>query len=1099
MVLSIAIAPGCRESTPAITGVQITSTWTGSAVEQLEFTLATSGGQPIGAPEKRPAMAAGTLASGVSVVIYVGDTLAGQTVRCRVRGFAAGRPARTGESSATLVKGTIVDVTIPLARIGAGAGGAGGVGGEDGQGGTGGNDSPAPPADAAVTGPQSDAPASATDAVDGPAPGPDKAPATDVTAGTTPIGEPCGAAGECRSGYCSDGVCCSSACTGLCLACDVPGKQGACSAVPAGLDDMGCARDTVESCGFDGTCDGKGACRKYPPGARCSAGRCAGSTIAAAGACDGAGACRSGSVQICAPFACDPTTNPPRCQPKCTTAAECVMGRDCVAGSCGKKFDGAQCTLPGECASGFCADGVCCNMKCDGACLSCAMPVSLGLCSPVGSGGQDVRGVCKDQGATSCGTTGTCDGAGACAKYPAGAVCKPAACTGETVLMSAGRCDGIGACQIGAEVSCAPSLCRFGACTLTCQRNEDCAPGSPCDLVAMNCGKKGLGQACSDAAQCGSAFCVDGVCCSDACVGPCRSCAAGRMPGLCTMVAAGAADTRATCKDTGEPSCGTDGTCDGSGACRRYPAGTVCGAGSCTGGMRTLASTCDAGGMCAAGAVTSCGAFACNGPVCFSGCGSDADCVAPNVCVGGTCGLRPSGVACMKASECGSGNCIDGVCCAAMTCGACTACNVAGSAGVCAPVATGTIDPRGSCTAQQPATCGSDGTCNGAGGCRKHLAGTACGGASCAAGGSTVTLGSACDGDGTCVSGGMQSCAPYKCNAAGTACATTCATVNDCVAPTACSVVGQCGTLKPSGQTCLLGPECATGNCVDGVCCAAASCGTCRACNVAGKLGSCAPVAAGTVDPRAACAVTAISGCGTDGKCNGGGACRTYPAGTVCTAGSCSGTNTATPPALCNGSGACVQPSGTLACGAYKCAAGVCPPSCTIDADCAAGYFCLGTTCAKKPLGAACTANTDCTSSHCTDGVCCGSSACTRCQACNVAGFLGTCHDMPNGTPDPRPTGCVAAAVSTCDLDGKCDGAGECRKYPAGTTCDTATCSGSNITPKVCDGKGACKNGTVIQCGVYRCDAANPGTCFSMCSSASQCATGLSCQNNVCQ
>ena len=46
-------------------------------------------------------------------------------------------------------------------------------------------------------------------------------------------------------------------------------------------------------------------------------------------------------------------------------------------------------------------------------------------------------------------------------------------------------------------------------------------------------------------------------------------------------------------------------------------------------------------------------------------------------------------------------------------------------------------------------TCGNDGTCNGAGACRKYVIGTQCAAATCT--GSTSTSLRACDGAGVCV------------------------------------------------------------------------------------------------------------------------------------------------------------------------------------------------------------------------------------------------------------------------------------------------------------------------------------------------------------
>src|SRR5205814_2907721 len=96
----------------------------------------------------------------------------------------------------------------------------------------------------------------------------------------------------------------------------------------------------------------------------------------------------------------------------------------------GKKPAGQLCALGGECLSGQCQQGVCCSTTCSGACMSCALPGSTGVCVAVPAGGADPAGTCKDQGAASCGNDGTCNGSGACRKYQAGAVCAPAACTG---------------------------------------------------------------------------------------------------------------------------------------------------------------------------------------------------------------------------------------------------------------------------------------------------------------------------------------------------------------------------------------------------------------------------------------------------------------------------------------------------------------------------------------------------------------------------------------------------------------------------------------------------------------------------------------------
>src|SRR4029079_18004693 len=97
----------------------------------------------------------------------------------------------------------------------------------------------------------------------------------------------------------------------------------------------------------------------------------------------------------------------------------------------------------------------------------------------------------------------------------------------------------------------------------------------------------------------------------------------------------------------------------------------------------------------------------------------------------------------------------------------------------------------------------------------------------------------------------------------------------------------------------------------------------------------------------------------------------------------------------CNGSGTCVD-NGTTACAPYICGATSCKTTCASGADCTSSNYCNGSTCtAKKGNGATCTAANECTSVNCVDGYCCntgcGSGASGDCQACNVAGSLGTC------------------------------------------------------------------------------------------------------------
>jgi hypothetical protein len=713
---------GCRARPADVTALRLVTTWTDVDVDQLEFSITVDGGAPLAGPTRRPAEPR-RLASGEDVVVYFGDERGGTNVTCDVRAFFAGKVVATASGRAHLVARAEAMTKLPLIAL----------------------------------------PGSKTEAA------------------------PCHDDGECASGVCADGVCCRTSCAGACLACNVAGKQGTCSPVPEGGKHPLCADQGAASCGFDGTCDGHSACRKYPLGARCASGRCDGSSITAAAACDGDGHCQMGPVITCAPFSCDPSGDSPRCFATCTTSEQCVRGRSCVAGSCGTKLDGARCEGAAECASGFCVDGVCCDSSCEGACVSCAQVGSLGMCRPVADGVKDPRAICTDAGPASCGPTGACNGSGGCARYPTGTVCRGGSCSG-TVLHSAWRCDGAGQCLAGSDLTCAPYSCTGGACTSACQSNADCAPGIVCDTALRSCGKKGLGQPCGGSPECNSGFCIDAVCCDTSCQGPCRSCALGQTPGKCTNTPPGALDPRRACKDLGKSKCDTDGTCDGRGGCRKYPAGTVCGPQTCNGttSTRTLAPTCDGKGACRAGQMVSCGAYRCNGAVCFSACSSDAECVAPNTCNGGacsergmgapcsatmpcvapltcignTCQLKMTGVTCAVDGECTTGHCSDGVCCDDGPCPLCASCKVAGFVGFCHALPAGSPDTR--CTVDPPTSCHQDGTCDGGGACRLYSAGTVCEVAGCA--GQIRNNPKTCDGTGACQDNGTTDCAPFVCD-----------------------------------------------------------------------------------------------------------------------------------------------------------------------------------------------------------------------------------------------------------------------------------------------------------------------------------------------
>jgi MYXO-CTERM domain-containing protein len=85
-------------------------------------------------------------------------------------------------------------------------------------------------------------------------------------------GTACTSAAACASGFCTDGVCCTTACTGTCVSCKLAGRAGTCSPVPIGTDpENECGKGTPPC---QSSCDGIGACL-FPTGSACgSCGTC---------------------------------------------------------------------------------------------------------------------------------------------------------------------------------------------------------------------------------------------------------------------------------------------------------------------------------------------------------------------------------------------------------------------------------------------------------------------------------------------------------------------------------------------------------------------------------------------------------------------------------------------------------------------------------------------------------------------------------------------------------------------------------------------------------------------------------------------------------
>lgn len=380
-------------------------------------------------------------------------------------------------------------------------------------------------------------------------------------------------------------------------------------------------------------------------------------------------------------------------------------------------------------------------------------------------------------------------------------------------------------------------------------------------------------------------------------------------------------------------------------------------------------------------------------------CGGNGDSVCDGI---GNC-LQKSGTNCGAAGDCLTGYCTDGVCCDGACTDPCKACNVMGSVGMCANVASGGDDAP---------TCTGTNSCDGTGLCKRDNgqpcgAATDCSSGVCADG---VCCNTTCD----------DSC--KSCNLAGSI--GTCTFVaNDTVDPTGpmpcnnpyrCDGTGVCKGLN--GVTCAMGAQCLSNYCVDGFCCNNVCDQLCKACSGAltgGTSGICSGITNGT-DPSNEC---------PNGTCTGNGTCSGIPAlkilGASCTtAGECMSGFCADGICCSEGcTGTCKVCTGLGICG--NIANNTQDPAAANP--CIGAYRCDGAGTCKGLNSVPCMMDSQCLSGYCTDGFCCNNrcsdSLCKSCASTLNAAADGTCSFTKAGA-DPRNE-CNGGTPN-------CNGAGMC-------------------------------------------------------------------------
>ena len=665
--------------------------------------------------------------------------------------------------------------------------------------------------------------------------------------------------------------------------------------------------------------------------------------------------------------------------PGCTAADDCeAPAEDCKVATCdtatgecgvGNAADGTEVPdeLAGDCSKNVCSGGVVVpeidtsDFQDDGKdCTTdgCAAD-GTGTHEPISSGACDDDGgaFCDDEGTglcVECNTDAHCQGNVNGTKCADTQVCVPGSC-GDLTLNGSET-----------DVDCGGPMCSKCADDLDCNVAGDCQ--------SNNC----------DAGACKAGTCLDMI-----------------------LNNTQLGETDVDCGGTTCPACAFDKTCDVNADC----IGGVCTGDKCAATCTDTAknqdeSDTDCGGVCDDCVIgDDCNTAAdCESNFCGTGkctaCNADAQCAGAEYCSAGVCiPDLPTGAPCGNGEQCLTNNCVDGVCCGAAMCGTCEACNIMGSQGTCELVGAGQTDDTCNMAGKQ---------CDAAGAC-KSILGAACGvAANC--------LSNFCV-DGVCCNNACN-VACRSCNIGGSvgACSNLTGGVDDTFPANVCVGVNSCaaGTCKKdNGQTCTMGAECVSGNCLDGRCCGTASCPICQSCGVTGMEGACQNIPTGQPDNVPANACVGTSSCD-------GGACKKAN-GQVCGgAGECLSGNCV--------DGVCCN----TACGAtcFSCnvagAVGTCTPNL---AGTETGNECIGGTptcngagacAAGGALGVACVTG-GCLSGNCVDGVCCNTACggvCEACVASKTDGPDGTCSDITVGTdPDGE---CSMAGSLNCAANNVC-------------------------------------------------------------------------------
>jgi hypothetical protein len=600
---------------------------------------------------------------------------------------------------------------------------------------------------------------------------------------------------------------------------------------------------------------------------RCVEASAGGFEEVAPGACV-EGRCADGARTSCGLYACSGGgSTGTTCATGCVGStgidddALCARTAHCESGVCEPDVpNGGACDEDTDCVSSHCDNGFCCNA---GICCNAATDC------PVTGGG--FIAVCED--AANCQGT---RGAATCADFVCGTISGVPDDSGCTASVLADECGFFRPVYCNGSANQTPPRCPS-----TCRSDDECDDNAHCDDVCLPDVRDG--DSCDENSDCISGYCNNGICCAggDCCRNPADCPARYSRPARCEAPAScqGSRDAASCVANV----CGTITNVPDDSACSPAVMANDCGpypARFCSGGTDQPE------------------------PVCPSSCTVDAECDPNAHCDGNACVPDlENGRMCDENSDCISGYCGNGFCCATGDC-----CNMASD---CPAAVYG-----------RPSVCTNVATCQG-----DRVDPVCTPTKQCAIG---PTVGD----DSGCAGREADNCGTYPsvfCTAAvdqpPPMCRTSCMSDGDCDPTAFCNAMGQCQSRGMPGAACGTTSECGTGlTCVDGVCCTSACTGTCRACNLPGSEGTCTNIPAGQ-DPAEECGAVSCAayfiapmGAGRGAQCN---QVADVPAGAV----------------QCNGAAAC-QNAATL------CPPRTVPGPMVLDCDdtCQTLSGCTGTT-----------------------------------------------------------------------------------------------------------------------------------------------------------